>query len=614
MQACWENDLCAIKEVERGRSKAAGCDGLPAANKIEFEEVTSRPTRPTQEMDEGENIPEESRPAMGEPPAPQIFKQKANIAGTQTPLFLNLPLLSQNYEAFFDAREDNASMHLGLTAPPPQARQLVPARPLEASLEEGDGGEVDKNISYLSTQNLVPAHPTSAPCAEDSSHCNQKSPLGSNSSMATCLWMPMALSGFLVDYHHAGSSDRVVDHVGSLAKLVSTGPAGVPAVVPESLLIMVGSAGGVIWRRSSPAPTSALMLSSFCSHQLSWMQDTSFQGVTENLVPSSGWYAVLGTLWNVLKCLSLYGVCCADFLWETPLLHCLLFKFSDRCCRLWPVASRLSGLDVAEGGGRALQACLLASSLAWWRPSPHGSPPELRSSPTSLFLPYLSYLTSEMLHLWYHGVSNSKPNLMFEQFNRKYLRRFLIREDHQARSSILRVYQELERREQRGDEEAPPPLVDPRSHSRPLLPEEMDSIRRILSRNLQNFNNKQTPAYSRHTLHQDATMDKTRRPLHRHQSLGYTYNTITHWSQRETEFDGSYRVRTGLSRSHTVCSISPRPTLQDSSVPAASAQAGPVDPKSSAAKEDQVSPQHQVPVGRAPKKQLSFVLENEKQQ
>lgn len=44
----------------------------------------------------------------------------------------------------------------------------------------------------------------------------------------------------------------------------------------------------------------------------------------------------------------------------------------------------------------------------------------------------------------------------FEQFNRKYLRRFLIREDHQAHSSILRVYQELERREQRGDEEAPP--------------------------------------------------------------------------------------------------------------------------------------------------------------
>uniref|UniRef100_A0A3B4YNI7 Sodium/hydrogen exchanger n=1 Tax=Seriola lalandi dorsalis TaxID=1841481 RepID=A0A3B4YNI7_SERLL len=202
----------------------------------------------------------------------------------------------------------------------------------------------------------------------------------------------------------------------------------------------------------------------------------------------------------------------------------------------------------------------------------------------------------------------------FEQFNRKYLRRFLIREDHQARSSILRVYQELERREQRGDEEAPP-IVDPRSHSRPLLPEEMDSIRRILSRNLHNFNNKQTPAYSRHTLHQYATTEKTRRPLHRHQSLGerYSYNTITHWSQREDrEFDGSHRVRAGLSRSHTVCSISPRPILQDSSVPTASAQTGQVDPKSSAAREDRISPQHQIPVGRTPKKHLSFVLENEK--
>lgn len=32
--------------------------------------------------------------------------------------------------------------------------------------------------------------------------------------------------------------------------------------------------------------------------------------------------------------------------------------------------------------------------------------------------------------------------------------------------------------------------VDPHPTSRPLLPEEMDSIRRILSRNLQRFNTK----------------------------------------------------------------------------------------------------------------------------
>lgn len=63
-----------------------------------------------------------------------------------------------------------------------------------------------------------------------------------------------------------------------------------------------------------------------------------------------------------------------------------------------------------------------------------------------------------------------------------------------------------------------------------------------------------------------------------------------------------------------VCSTSPRPVLQDSSVPSASAQTGPVDPKPSAAEQEHISPQHQAPVERAPKKQLSFVLENEKQQ
>lgn len=41
----------------------------------------------------------------------------------------------------------------------------------------------------------------------------------------------------------------------------------------------------------------------------------------------------------------------------------------------------------------------------------------------------------------------------------------------------------------------------------------------------------QTPAYSRHTLHQDTSVDRTRKPLYRHQSLGerYSYNTITHF-------------------------------------------------------------------------------------
>ncbi|XP_061582357.1 sodium/hydrogen exchanger 2-like isoform X2 [Cololabis saira] len=194
----------------------------------------------------------------------------------------------------------------------------------------------------------------------------------------------------------------------------------------------------------------------------------------------------------------------------------------------------------------------------------------------------------------------------FEQFNKKYLRRFLIREDHQAHSSILRVYQELERREQRGEDEASA-VVDTRPHSRPLLPEEMDSIRRILSRNLQNFDNK-TPAYSRHTLHQQVTMDRTRRPLHRHQSLGErcSYNTGAQQPQGEDgKFSDCQRMRAGLSRSHTVCSISPRPALSDPAVLAASAGTRPGDPK-------EVLPHRQAPAEKTPKKQISFILENDK--
>lgn len=60
-------------------------------------------------------------------------------------------------------------------------------------------------------------------------------------------------------------------------------------------------------------------------------------------------------------------------------------------------------------------------------------------------------------------------HVRFEHFNRKYLRRFLIRKDRQGGSSILRVYQELERREQRGDEEAPPPPPPPPLWGIPFL-------------------------------------------------------------------------------------------------------------------------------------------------
>ncbi|XP_072288472.1 sodium/hydrogen exchanger 2-like [Eucyclogobius newberryi] len=159
----------------------------------------------------------------------------------------------------------------------------------------------------------------------------------------------------------------------------------------------------------------------------------------------------------------------------------------------------------------------------------------------------------------------------FEQFNRTFLRRFLIREEQQNRSSILRVYQELERQEQGERETAVQAKTVPQTNSRPLLPEEMDSIRRILSRNLHRFNSR-IPAYSRHTLHQDTT-----RTLQRHRSLGERDTQV-----EDAEFNGLHSVRSGLRRSHTVC------TSPTSSIP-----------------EEQAAPKH------GPKKHLSFDIESE---
>ncbi|KAJ8338325.1 hypothetical protein SKAU_G00372910 [Synaphobranchus kaupii] len=66
--------------------------GFLAANKIEFEECDIAANEDNRKWMR-ENVPEDSRPATGNPLPPQIFNE-ARYCG--------------NYEAFFDAREDNA--------------------------------------------------------------------------------------------------------------------------------------------------------------------------------------------------------------------------------------------------------------------------------------------------------------------------------------------------------------------------------------------------------------------------------------------------------------------------------------------------------------------------
>ncbi|XP_016415752.1 SH3 domain-binding glutamic acid-rich-like protein isoform X1 [Sinocyclocheilus rhinocerous] len=77
--------------------------GFLAANKIEFEECDIAADEDNRKWMR-EHVPEDFRPATGNPLPPQIFNEDRYCG---------------NYEAFFCAREDNAVYaFLGLTAPP----------------------------------------------------------------------------------------------------------------------------------------------------------------------------------------------------------------------------------------------------------------------------------------------------------------------------------------------------------------------------------------------------------------------------------------------------------------------------------------------------------------
>ncbi|KAK7899515.1 hypothetical protein WMY93_020368 [Mugilogobius chulae] len=137
----------------------------------------------------------------------------------------------------------------------------------------------------------------------------------------------------------------------------------------------------------------------------------------------------------------------------------------------------------------------------------------------------------------------------FEQFNRKFLRRFLIRKSSRTAPVFCGCIRSWREESSRQTERLTVPQT---CSSRPLLPEEMDSIRRILSRNLHHFNNRM-PAYSRHTLHQD-------RSLHRHRSLREA-------QVEDAEFNELHHLRGGLRRYHTVCAVSSRSASRDIPIP-----------------------------------------------
>ncbi|KFW90542.1 SH3 domain-binding glutamic acid-rich-like, partial [Phalacrocorax carbo] len=83
--------------------------GFLEANKIEFEEKDIAANEENRKWMR-ENVPEDSRPASGNPLPPRLFNDSRYLGGRG---------MLQDYEAFFEARENNAVYaFLGLTAPP----------------------------------------------------------------------------------------------------------------------------------------------------------------------------------------------------------------------------------------------------------------------------------------------------------------------------------------------------------------------------------------------------------------------------------------------------------------------------------------------------------------
>ncbi|KAM6252510.1 adapter SH3BGRL isoform 1-T1 [Spheniscus humboldti] len=88
------------KEIKKQQQDVLG---FLEANKIEFEEKDIAANEENRKWMR-ENVPEDSRPASGNPLPPRLFNDSRYLG---------------DYEAFFEARENNAVYaFLGLTAPP----------------------------------------------------------------------------------------------------------------------------------------------------------------------------------------------------------------------------------------------------------------------------------------------------------------------------------------------------------------------------------------------------------------------------------------------------------------------------------------------------------------
>uniref|UniRef100_A0A8C3EHU2 SH3 domain-binding glutamic acid-rich-like protein 1 n=1 Tax=Corvus moneduloides TaxID=1196302 RepID=A0A8C3EHU2_CORMO len=121
--------------------------GFLEANKIEFEEKDIAANEENRKWMR-ENVPEDSRPASGNPLPPRLFNDSRYLG---------------DYNAFFEARENNAVYaFLGLTAPP-------------GSKSMQDGAKQPGSYPDTAGCREAPAFPLGSAGVAESSCCHNKS-------------------------------------------------------------------------------------------------------------------------------------------------------------------------------------------------------------------------------------------------------------------------------------------------------------------------------------------------------------------------------------------------------------------------------------------------------
>ncbi|XP_039623572.1 sodium/hydrogen exchanger 2-like [Polypterus senegalus] len=186
-----------------------------------------------------------------------------------------------------------------------------------------------------------------------------------------------------------------------------------------------------------------------------------------------------------------------------------------------------------------------------------GKPTNVSKEIHSRFLDHIVAGIEDISGHWGHHYWKDK----FEYYNKKYLKKLLVRHNKQSKSSIVHFYEKLEKKHAVKSPDPVVPIDQPREQRQlekvsplHLQPGELDTIKSILSHSLYHIRRK-APAYSRHTLQPDVNSDEMKEiQFRRHSSQSRQDN------QDDNKLNDTNQIYSGCTRQKQLtrsCTIGP---------------------------------------------------------